>query len=318
MLGLDFGGSKIAVAVAAADGRRLGQATVATDPSLGARRNLDRGVEAARILLREAVGGAELAAIGACTFGIPTSRGIGLAPAIAGWEELALGDELAAAFGCRTIRLATDVKAAAAAEASTGALAGHDPAVYLNLGTGLATAIVFGGRVVAGADGAAGEIGYNLVRPSDLNGSAHTVLEEVVSGTALSSAAARRTGAELTAADVFARASADPRLAALVDDFVRELSFHLVNLVVAINPSRVAVGGGMVRSWERLEAPLRRALEAGVPFPPDLVVGAFPYDAALVGAIALAIEAVGCTRDTGREESVNLTTVAGRPGRSRT
>ena len=64
------------------------------------------------------------------------------------------------------VTMATDVKAAALAEARWGALAGVDPGVYLNLGTGLAAAIVAGGRVLAGANGAAGEIGYNLRRLS--------------------------------------------------------------------------------------------------------------------------------------------------------
>ena len=40
--------------------------------------------------------------------------------------------------------------------------------MYLNLGTGLSTALVIGGQVVAGANGAAGEIGYNLRALSDV------------------------------------------------------------------------------------------------------------------------------------------------------
>jgi len=47
----------------------------------------------------------------------------------------------------------------------------------------------------------------------------------------------------------------------------------------------------MVGSWERLRPGLEAALAAGVPFPPELVVAAFPFDAPLMGAIALAAEA---------------------------
>ena len=85
-----------------------------------------------------------------------------LAPAIDGWDKLAMGRELRAAFAGAQIRMATDAKAAAHAEARWGVLAGRDPAIYLNLGTGLAAAIVAGGRVLSGEAGAAGEIGYNL------------------------------------------------------------------------------------------------------------------------------------------------------------
>jgi predicted NBD/HSP70 family sugar kinase len=40
VLGLDFGGTKVAAAVVSLGGRRLGEATVATEPALGARWNL--------------------------------------------------------------------------------------------------------------------------------------------------------------------------------------------------------------------------------------------------------------------------------------
>ncbi len=49
----------------------------------------------------------------------------------------------------------------------------------------------------------------------------------------------------------------------------------------------------MVRSWDRLQRPLEKALVSGAPFPPELVIAAHPFDAPLVGALALAIEAAG-------------------------
>ena len=60
-----------------------------------------------------------------------------------------------------------------------------------------------------------------------------------------------------------------------------------------VNPVRIAVGGGLVRSWERLGPGLERALKAGTPFPPELVTARFPADAPLIGAVALAADAAG-------------------------
>jgi len=281
VLALDFGGTKIAAALADLDGRRLAETTIPTVPDHGAEWNFERGLDAARELV--SAEGADVAVVCTSTFGIPASTGVGLAPAIQGWESLALGEELERAFPDAAVQLVTDVKAAASAEAARGALRGYDPAIYLNLGTGLAVGIVCGGRVVVGANGAAGEIGYSLRagKPGQL--------EDAASGIALAAGARRVAGVELSAADVFA--SDDPRLAELVDEFVVELTFHLVNLSIALDPARIAVGGGMVRSWDRLEGPLRGALDAHVPFPPELVVGRFPFDAALVGAINIAVEA---------------------------
>jgi glucokinase len=74
--------------------------------------------------------------------------------------------------------------------------------------------------------------------------------------------------------------------------FLAELAYHLVNLTIAIDPERVVVGGGMVRSWDRLRPTLAAALATAVPFPPDLVLAAYPFDAPLIGALAMATDAV--------------------------
>jgi glucokinase len=95
----------------------------------------------------------------------------------------------------------------------------------------------------------------------------------------------------LTAAGVFAASEQDPALDGLVSEFVAELSYHVVNLAICLNPERIAVGGGMAGSWERLRPGLHDALRAGVPFPPELVPARFPSDAPLIGAVGLAVDA---------------------------
>jgi glucokinase len=293
VLGLDFGGTKIAVAVCDVFGVRIADAVVHSGTDSDALSALHRGVTAAKKLLDAAAPGALLAAVGATTFGIPYDDHVDLAPAIPGWDRLAFGHELRAAFPGVPLAMATDVKAAAAAEYRWGALAGCDPAIYLNLGTGLAAAIVAGGTVVNGAHGAAGEIAYNLrsagdlERPADERGS----LEDAVSGRGVSAVAAELLGRKLTAAQVFDLAENDAGAAALVADFTGELALHVVNLAIAVDPVRIAVGGGMARSWARIGPVLRRALEAAVPYPPELVLADFPFDAPLIGALALGVEA---------------------------
>jgi glucokinase len=210
---------------------------------------------------------------------------------------------------------------------SWGALAGCDPAIYLNLGTGLSAALVIGGQVIGGANGAAGEIGYNLRSVTDVGLAleARIPLEDMISGQALARRAnsqPRRTSHQawpgtnharpgrnnddtaggnqawpdsrpMTAPDVFEASADEPELDDLLSQFVTELAFHLVNLAICVNPVRIAVGGGLVRAWDRLRPGLEQALNAGVPFPPELVPARFPADAPLIGAVALAAEAAG-------------------------
>lgn len=304
--GIDFGGSKIAVAVCDLTGNRLASGRVSTRAGGGApggpdgaRAIFDRGVRITRDLLASAAPDSELAAVGVATFGIPAEDRVLLAPAIDGWESLALGRELRAAFPDAQIKMATDVKAAAAAEYRWGALRGCDPAVYLNLGTGLAAAIVAGGQVLSGEAGAAGEIGYNLRAIADvgLSLSERVPLEDAVSGLGLARQVSARglgrpaSAEALSAADVFDTQLDDPDLADMATGFVAELAFHLVNLAICINPARIAVGGGMAGSWARLQPDLERALNAGAPFPPELVLAEFPHEAPLIGAVALAADA---------------------------
>ena len=295
VLGLDFGGTKIAMAVCEPDGELCASTTVASGGELGARASFDRAVQSARELLTSAVPGREVAAVGVSTFGIPFDDRVELAPNIDGWADLPLGHELRAAFPGAAVRMATDAKAAAHAEARWGALAGADPAIYLNLGTGLSAAIVVGGKVLNGSSGAAGEIGYSLRGIADVGAplAARTMLEDMISGQSLSRRAASHApdGQPMPAGELFEASRDAPELDQLVTDFVTELSYHVVNLAIFLDPMRIAVGGGMARSWDRLRPGLQDALSAGVPFPPELVIARFPSDAPLIGAVVLALDA---------------------------
>lgn len=295
VLGLDFGGTKIAIAVGDTTGARLGAASVDSMAQAGAEAAMTRGLAAAHELLESVAPGRELAGVGAATLGIPFDDRVELAPTFPGWGAIAFGERIRESFPGTPVRMSTDVKAAAAAELRWGALANCDPGIYLNLGTGLASAIVAGGAVVSGANGASGEIGYNLRAVADVwvPLAQRTMLEDVVSGQALETASRNELRQPLTAADIFTLAESDSTAAALVDTFVRELAMHVVNLAIALDPVRIVGGGGVVGSWPQIAPGLRHALDEAVPFPPELVVAQFPYDAPLIGALALGVEAAG-------------------------
>ena len=93
LLGIDFGGTKIAVAVCAPTGERLASAIVPSGGVLGARASFNAGIEAARDVLARAPARWELAAIGVSTFGVPHDDRVELAPAIDGWDQLALREK---------------------------------------------------------------------------------------------------------------------------------------------------------------------------------------------------------------------------------
>jgi glucokinase len=143
----------------------------------------------------------------------------------------------------------------------------------------------------AGANGAAGEIGYNLLALQDTEGfvSGAAPLEEAVSGRGLGGRASELLGRPVTAGELFALAPDNAAAKELVTAALDEMSMHVANLAIAIDPQRIAVGGGLVRSAEVLLPALRDRLAHAVPFPPELVAALFDQNASLLGAIALAL-----------------------------
>src|SRR5258708_6743985 len=81
VLGIDFGGTKIATAVCDLAGNKLASAVVNSVGDRGARASFDHGVQAARTLLVTQAPDASLAAVGVATFGIPFDDRVELARA---------------------------------------------------------------------------------------------------------------------------------------------------------------------------------------------------------------------------------------------
>ncbi|MFC9256961.1 ROK family protein [Amycolatopsis thailandensis] len=293
ILGIDFGGTKVAIGLADRAGSLLVTRRLDTDAQAGAEQVVSRALAAARKLLADEGAADDLAAIGVVSPGIVLEDRILLAPNVPGWEELRLRELVADEFGGVGIEVGTDAKAAALAEWRWGALADTDPAVFLSLGTGIAAAVLVGGRLLTGANGAAGEIGYNLLSPQDTDGfaSGAAPLEEAVGGRGLGGRASVLLGRPVTAGELFGLAREDARAKDLVGAALDELSMHVANLAIALDPQRIAVGGGLVRSADILLPALRERLARAVPFPPELVSAKFDQDASLLGAIAIALDA---------------------------
>lgn len=293
ILGIDFGGTKVAIGLADRAGSLLVTRRLDTDAQAGAEQVVSRALAAARKLLADEGAADRLVAIGVVSPGIVLEDRILLAPNVPGWEELRLRELVAAEFEGVPIEVGTDAKAAALAEWRWGALADTDPAVFLSLGTGIAAAVLVGGRLLAGANGAAGEIGYNLLSPQDTDGFAGGAapLEEAVGGRGLGGRASALLGRPVTAGELFGLARENAQAKELVGAALDELSMHVANLAIALDPQRIAVGGGLVRSADILLPALRERLVQAVPFPPELVSAKFDQDASLLGAIAIALDA---------------------------
>ena len=295
VLGIDLGGTKMALGTADASGTILHRQVVPTLAEQGADQAIARAIATGRQLVdqtQEERSG-ELAGVGVANMGITLEDRVLMAPNVPGLDRLALPQMMRQAFSTDKVRIENDVKAAASAELRWGALAGVDVGIYLNLGTGIATALVVYGRVLRGAHGAAGEIAYNLRQIHEEVGVRHdrAPLEEFVGGRAIGERASLQFGEPSTAAEIFHRAQSDPEARAFVEATLTEIAFHVTNLAIALDPERIVVGGGLMRSKDVILPRLAAHLKRFVPFPPTLLEAHFSRDAGLMGAIALAFPA---------------------------
>lgn len=285
LLGIDFGGTKMALAIADLEGRILARRRIATEPDRGAHRALSRALATAEVMAADVSG--RIVAAGVATPGVVRDNGIDLAPNVPGWGELRLADAVAARFGDLPVTVWNDVNAAALAELRVGALIDRDPGLVIGIGTGVATAVTVSGSVVTGHHGAAGEIGYGLIGAGAL-APGEATLESVFAGRAFDLLARRWDligAAELTTRDA-------------PDDVTREVEWRIdtmarqvIGMCLLLDPERVVMFGGLARD-ERIIDRLTGALRRSLPFPTEVVVSEFVDDAPLVGALTLAADSV--------------------------
>jgi len=290
---VDIGGTKIEVAVATADGAIVGRTRLETRAEQGAAAALTRVAHALEVLRTEDGGAGAIASLAAVSPGVVQPERIMLAPNLPGWENTDLAALLRSATGVESIAVTNDVRAGALAEIRWGALVGCKCGLYVNLGTGIAAALVLDGGVTEGAHQASGEIAY--IRPPGAlgawSGTEYPHLESAVGGRALGQRATNVLGESVSTQELFGRT--DPVSVHLVHQALGALGTALVNLAVFADPERVVLGGGLTASADLVSPVLDAYLRTGVPFPPELMVGHFAHGASLYGAVALALDLLG-------------------------
>ena len=163
LVGVDVGGSKVAVLVVDRALRVRGRHTIAT--AVGEPDEAADHIAAAIATALDAAGGnlEHVAAVGVGVPGRvdPLSGVVSLAVNL-GWHWLPLRDQLEATLG-RPCAIENDVRAAASGILDRRLLGDVADFVYLSVGTGISAGVVLDGRLHRGTRGLAGEIGHIVV-----------------------------------------------------------------------------------------------------------------------------------------------------------
>jgi glucokinase len=281
VLGVDIGGTKVAVGMVNSHGQILH----ATRAPMVARGSADGGFRAvlqAMDAVMPQTRAARVRAIGVCAPGwVESQKGVLLsATNLPCWENFPLARKLEKHYGLPT-RLTNDASAAALAEAKWGAGAKYESIFYVSLGTGIGTAMVREGEIYHGRPGGSCEGGHMSI---NFNGplcgcGKRGCVEMYASGTAISRRArgllrqsrnhrsqilkmAGGNISNITAQTVNNAARSGDQLAKqILQAAADHLAIWLGNMIDLLEPEVIIVGGGIGRVMMAYRASIRRTLK---------------------------------------------------------
>jgi len=177
------------------------------------------------------------------------------------WKGQPVREQIEGAMGLPA-RLVNDARAFGLAELRLGAGRGATSMVGLTLGTGIGGVVAVDGVVVQGHDGTAGELGHQTIEADGPPCSCGNrgCLEVLARAERIATLSGTSTAEEAVAA---ARAG-DARALSALAEVGRCLGIGIGNMVVALTPDRVVLGGGISAAGDLLLDPIRMELERRV------------------------------------------------------
>lgn len=292
VLAFDVGGTDIKSALFDAEGNAVGLRRTPT-PRGGegsAERLIVRLVELADEL-RAQYPDIVPAAVGLIVPGIVDAEaGVGVFSSNLGWRDAPIRDLAHAAFGL-PVAFDHDVRTASWAEHVLGGARAYQDAVVLIIGTGIAGALLFGGRPYT-AGGYAGEIGHSPIGEWPCPCGARGCFEAIASAGAIARRYTEATGVSTDGAkEVIAlAASGDPVAARIWDEALDALALSAAQLTAVIAPEAIVIGGGLSRAGGALFDELRARLVNRLSFHriPELVPAELLGNAGILGSALIA------------------------------
>ncbi len=271
IVGVDLGGTKIAVSAWTPEGRRIDARRFATLPG-----GPDPNVERIAAIARDMLGGERPRAIGVSGGGpLDPERGVIISiPNLPGWTDVPFAERLETALGAPAA-IENDANACAIAEHRFGAGRGTKDMAFLTLSTGIGGGLILDGRIYRGHRFLAGEVGHQVIVPDGppCGCGKRGCLEALASGTGIANRLRELRGAMATDAlpepdlPLDARQLVERARAGDVFSlgFLREtagfLALGLSNLVFVLDPERIVLGTIAVAAGDLLLAPLRQEVD---------------------------------------------------------
>ncbi|KGX85017.1 ROK family glucokinase [Pontibacillus marinus] len=231
-----------------------------------------------------------------------------------GWENYHLTTALTEETGYDAW-LENDANLAALGENWKGAGGQANHLIAVTLGTGVGGGIIGNGQLLHGANGTVAEIGHMTAKTENgraCNCGKTGCLETVASATAIVRSAydaieagekttlqeILRQNETISARDVFQEAAkGDQASQSILDEVIHYLGIAIANLAIAINPTRIVIGGGVSQAGDQLLNPLRKVFDQNAlkrtSQAAEFVIASLGNDAGVLGAAYLAKQKSG-------------------------
>lgn len=268
VFGADIGGTTVKLGLFTADGKLLEKweiPTVIAEEGKVVLRDVAAAINGC--MERHGITREEVLGVGAGIPGPVRSDGVVNRCVNLGWGVFNVNDALAEVTGF-PVESANDANVAALGEYWMGGGEGFKDMIFVTLGTGVGGAIIADGKIVAGANGAGGELGHMVIRPDEPEQCAcgrHGCVQQYVSATGIvrvvkqwldahPEAETDMRGAEkLTAKIIFDCAAAgDEAAKAALKDVYDAFGFFLAASCTVTDPDAVVIGGGVSRAGQPL------------------------------------------------------------------
>lgn len=271
--GVDVGGTTVKMGFFSTDGTLLSKWEIKTNTEGGGVNILSDIAHAIdNKLAQEGISKNDVQGVGIGVPGPVRSDGVVNGCVNLGWGVVNVAEELGNLTGL-TVKVGNDANVAALGEMWQGGGKGSKDVIMVTLGTGVGGGIICDGKMIAGANGAGGEIGHITVNNEEIepcNCGQYGCLEQYTSATGIVRMANRKLNRsseetslrkfdELTAKDIFDEAKAGDAIAKeLVEDLGKILGSALSNIACVANPEIIVIGGGVSKAGEILIDTIQR------------------------------------------------------------
>jgi glucokinase len=294
VVGVDVGGTDTKAALVDAGGTARAARSLPT-PHAGAA-TADRVVDLVVGLVEELGRESRPAAVGLAVPGlVDEAGGRAVWSENIDWRDVPFAARIGERCGLPTV-LGHDVRAGGLAESRLGAARGVDDVLVMPIGTGIAAAVILGGRLHAG-DGYAGEIGHvDVGHGEPCRCGSRGCLEAIASAAAIARRYGERTRRSPKSCEEVVRAAqaGDTDAIAVWDEALDALATALAWVASVLAPQLIVIGGGLSRAGDALLVPLAERVERRLTFQrvPRLVPAALGDQAGCLGAALLALDGV--------------------------